>query len=690
MLNRRLILLCILILSVSSAWCDVTDSLSQRLYVATTALDSAHVLKEFARYYYRDSAEVQLKYAMQAHELYQKSLNKDDSLLLEIHYLKGASYEVLGNHNLAIESLQSSLEIGLQHDWKPGLTQIYNYLGTVYDDIGAIEDAVNYYHKSSEIAVEISDTVTYIATQNNIGILYLRIDEYSKAESIFLENLDLGKKIKDYDGLSITQTNLGIIAYEKESIDEAISYFEKALHLSDSLGIADLYSLLYLGDIYMDKEQHNVAYRYYYNSYNRSKQLKMMEFIPDAALSLSDWHFKREEYRQSLKYDIEALEVAKYIDSRESLIYVNESLSENYEVIADFEKALYYYKEYKQEQDSFLDQEKVETFAELDLRFASKKKEAENLFLIKEQEKNNTIIEQQRVIFIIGSILFMALAFGLRALWLKNKREQGYNVLLESQVQERTSNLIESNQQLVAANQELERFAYITSHDLKEPLRNIAGFSSLLSRKIKNGQYSELPEYLQYINNSTHQMNNLVDDILIYSKIGYSEDSANVSLATLIQQAKSDLHHTIAKSNAQVTLSVDKSHGDATNIYLPYQLSLIFKNLIENGIKYNESESPTMEISYDMLDDDQVITFRDNGFGIEKQYQDLVFEMFKRLHNRSKYQGSGIGLSICKKVAKSLGGTINILSSSKEGTTIEFTIPVKKYSGALKRLAMVN
>ncbi len=661
----------------SCAWCSIEDSLLQELDIATSALDKADILNELSKVYYIDTAEVQLRYAKLAHDMYQKSTTKNDSLLVEIYYYKGSGYERIGKSNLALESFKSCLELAQKLDnQKTMIARIYTFLGIVYDSLGRLDEAVRHYHMSIELAEEIKDSFTYMTGLNNIGHLYLRIGEYDKAEDIFYENLILAKKTKYFEAVSITHSNLGVIAHESGALDKAINHYQTALRLADSLYTIDIHSLLNLGDIYMEKGENDLAYKYYYDAYEISNESKIIEQIPKAGLSLAEWYYNQGDYQQSLMYGKVSLKAAQELDSRENLFHTNENLSKSYEALGDYKKAFYHYKEFKTEQDSFLDQEKIKSFAELEFKYAGKKRETENLFLKKEQQKNNTIIEQQRIIFVIGSILFLSLVLGLRSLWRKNKKEQEYNVLLERQVKERTSNLRKSNEKLITANKELEQFAYITSHDLKEPLRNISGFSSLILRKINNGEFSQLAEYLQYINNSTHQMNNLIEDILAYSKIGNSEETAYVSISNLVQKVERDLHLTLKEKKARIVFNLDQKNGDAASIFLPPQLSLVFKNLIENGIKYNDNEEPTVEINYDKDENNHIIRFRDNGFGIEPKYQDLVFEMFKRLHNRAEYEGSGIGLAICKKISVSLGGTLTIINSTQDGTTFELTIPV--------------
>ena len=244
---------------------------------------------------------------------------------------------------------------------------------------------------------------------------------------------------------------------------------------------------------------------------------------------------------------------------------------------------------------------------------------------------------------------------------------------MEERVKSRTIELEEVNEQLKVSNQELERFAYITSHDLKEPLRNINGFVKLLQREKPHSTRSKAEEeYFEFILRNVSQMQQLINDVLSFSKISSQNLKVSpVNVSDLVEETKIGLSELIKEKKGVVEIST---------IPLIFtnnaQLRILLKNLIENGIKYNDKPIPTVSINYQLVDNFHHLIISDNGIGIEDRYHNQIFGMFKRLHNRKEYKGSGLGLAICKKIINRLGGDILLDSELGVGSTFRVILPV--------------
>ena len=228
--------------------------------------------------------------------------------------------------------------------------------------------------------------------------------------------------------------------------------------------------------------------------------------------------------------------------------------------------------------------------------------------------------------------------------------------------------------ELKRSNKELEQFAYVSSHDLQEPLRMITLFSQLLERRYKDKLDNDADDFIEYIVEGAQRMKQLIDDLLAYSRVTSMnvKEFENVDLETILNMVLSNLSVSIDENNANIThdplptVSADQS-----------QMVQVFQNLITNAIKFKGQNTPEIHISTKKDENDWKFGVTDNGIGIDPKHQEQIFEVFKRLHTREEYPGTGIGLSIAKKIIQQHGGQIWVESEPGKGTTFYFTIPNK-------------
>ncbi|UZR98255.1 PAS domain S-box protein [Chondrinema litorale] len=225
--------------------------------------------------------------------------------------------------------------------------------------------------------------------------------------------------------------------------------------------------------------------------------------------------------------------------------------------------------------------------------------------------------------------------------------------------------------ELTRSNEELEQFAYIASHDLQEPLRMITSFLSQLERKYKNVLDEKGLKYIDFAVDGGKRMRRIILDLLDYSRVGRTEDELeDIDLNDLLDDVKSLFRKSINESSTQINYSklpTLKSYRSP--------LTLLFQNLISNAIKYHREDTrPVINISSTKTKAGWEFAVEDNGLGISKEYFDKIFQIFQRLHNREEYSGTGIGLSIVKKIVESLGGRIWLESEEGKGTTFYFTL----------------
>lgn len=244
----------------------------------------------------------------------------------------------------------------------------------------------------------------------------------------------------------------------------------------------------------------------------------------------------------------------------------------------------------------------------------------------------------------------------------------------EEKNEKHIATLEKKNKELKQKTIELERFTYIASHDLKSPLRNIVSFLNLIELGIKEKDYDELPEYIQYAENGAFQMNELISGVLEISKINSIEDSflENVNLNKALDKAISNLQSEIEDSKAIIEAQKLPHHQCNKSDFI-----LIFQNIIQNGIKYNHSEPPIISIYSTVSDKELIISIKDNGIGIKEKYHQQIFEHFKRLHTTREYKGTGLGLGLCKKIIEKYDGKIEIESKPDHYSIFSIKLPIK-------------
>jgi signal transduction histidine kinase len=250
------------------------------------------------------------------------------------------------------------------------------------------------------------------------------------------------------------------------------------------------------------------------------------------------------------------------------------------------------------------------------------------------------------------------------------------NLIVDISDQKRLESELEKrNKELDIVNRDLNQFAYIASHDLKEPLRTLTTFSSYLVKDLAAGHQDRIEQDVHYIEDASKRMSDLVTALLEFSRSGNSDiRTVQVNLVTLLEEIQKSLKSLISDSGAeiQVELEVDVIHTDQM------LMKQVLQNLISNAIKFvKPDQAPKVLVRSYIEGRDVVLTIQDNGIGIEEQFLDVIFSAFKRLHSMEEYPGTGIGLSIVKRVIDRIGGDVMVESSLGEGTCFIIKLPNK-------------
>ena len=236
---------------------------------------------------------------------------------------------------------------------------------------------------------------------------------------------------------------------------------------------------------------------------------------------------------------------------------------------------------------------------------------------------------------------------------------------------DRVDELSRLTQELERSNEELEKFAYITSHDLQEPLNLIASYVELLEMRYESLFDQDGKEFMGFVLEGVSHMQALIDDLLAYSRVGRNEQQFDrVDLQTSFNRTVSNLQLRINEIGATISHDpLPTINGD------PVQLTQLLQNLISNGLKFHSDRPPQIHLGVRLEGKEWLLSVEDNGIGIEPEMSDRIFTIFQRLHTREEYPGTGIGLAICKKIVEFHGGRIWVISQVGRGSTFYFTLP---------------
>ena len=605
-----------------------------------------------------------------ASQEYQKAIETLSELVKDInteggkplgdaYYKLAKAYQTIGNNELAFDYHFKSLKIREQLEDRKGIAQSFYQIGGVHFFQGNYHKSIEYYEKSLKIGEQLENPRLQLSSLGAIGAAFARLDRVEESLKYNLEAFEIAKAVDNRVGLAYVAFNLGDAYHVMGDYDKALEYIEESHRIKESLHDrwGQIGSTQAIGEIYIEKGN----------------------------------------FKKGINYIRQSLNIAQSLGAKPRLLEVYESLAENLETNGDYKEANQYYRKYFDLKDSLVNEQTLQKMSDTKLNHEIDKREIE-------MEKRDTQLSHLYNYLIWGGFFFLSLVFwqlfqkyktqeaNSRLQREKNEKIQQQNDELEQAhlTQLETNKLLtnqnnqitEQNQALELKNDELQRFAYIASHDLKEPLRNIGSFATLLKRRFHGKLGTDADEYIDFITTNVSRMYALLHEVLMFSKLDNEEiDLEWVDLNDVINTVQDTLKGKIMERHVQLTsarmpmLKIHHSH-----------MTQLFQNIISNSIKYNDKEEPIIEIGHTIGREDEFVFYiRDNGIGIDMEFKERVFEIFKRLHGKNEYEGTGVGLAICKKIVNQYGGRIWVESAVGQGATFYFTLPTTERMDASKK-----
>lgn len=455
----------------------------------------------------------------------------------------------------------------------------------------------------------------------NLSMLLLGSENSSRSQHYAEQATSIFEQLSIPRGIASSRIILSEILKEKEeylsSFNLLTTTFDYIIAEKDWMRLCVLYNSA--GDLLLKMNRFDESEEMFHRSLAVSQEHSFPHFIKSAYQNLSGIAIARQDYERAIAYILQAEKAGGETSFTDlEILRRHRTFTDLYRQMGDFQKAYENLEKYIEYQEKIHQQNLQKNINELEIRYQIQQKEMETALLRSAKEEV----------------------------------ERANNLLRES-------------------NRELEDYAHIISHDLREPVRMVQNYLMLMEKTLLPKLSPAESEFLHYAMEGNKRISVLISDLLEFSRVGKEEeDAGDISLDEAVLVALGFLKPKI-ESRAAV----------CTSMPLPVirgvksQWVQLFMNLIENGIKYNQSAVPSVEILYSSDDYAHQITVRDNGIGIAPEYYDKVFVMFQRLHSRQEYGGTGIGLAICKKIMERYGADIYIRPAPEQGSDFILRIP---------------
>lgn len=644
------------------------DSLLMQLEGGTNSANRGPLLNKISYAYYSYKLDSAVYYAKLAEA--EGIAHSDTAVIARALTLQGSAAASAGNMPEAIRKTEQALNLALSISDSVNIANASNNLALIDMKAGNAKRALTLFQQSLDHTT--IDTLGRIYTLKNIALLYNHSGDETASEKYMNQAIQEAQTSKDPKVLQMVFYTKGKLAMgDRAQLDSALFFFEKTISISQKNKDAtfEIQGWINIGVIHREAGRQELSRRAFQKVIALSEAISYPFGIFYGQMGMATSYLDESAFDKAQEA-IQQIPKNYPLSLGDKLAY-HELLVQYFRNTGRFQEALaaqdsiFFYK------DSLVSTEKQQELTRLEIKYEVEQKNRENeiLALEKEQAEQRALYQKRRGVSVLF-VLLTLLTTSLYLLWQKRR----FNLRLKEQVALQTEKLRKANKELKQSNQELERFTYIASHDMKEPLRNIISFSMLLERKKELWEGNqEAVDFFAHIKRSAKQMHTLIQDVLAYAQVRGGQEKSQlipVDLNEVFSQIEEALEPQLKEKNARL-YSENLTFLKGT----PHHFYIILKNLVENGLKYNESSAPIVIVRQEQKVNTTQLLVIDNGIGIPNEFKPRVFDMFYRLHGRSKYQGTGLGLAIVDRLAQSLEATIEINDRSGGGTIFTIHFP---------------
>lgn len=642
------------------------------------------------------------------------------------------------NYELALTNAEKALKLSEEIGEIKQLASSLKEVGHLHDKFNQYDEALKYYFRIRDMSQEGVNKEQQTANLSSIARIYQVLGDYSQAYDFQIQALEIGEASNDSAGVNVCLYRLGSIFYYQENYDLALEHYEKALIASQQLNNVrmEYSSSCAIGAAYQNLGEMEKSLKYLKVALQLAKDIEddsavayalinigvtysSMKFYKEAEEHINEAYLISQkrgdrwgevgalsnlgkvltdtgDYSRALKYLNKGLKIAETIGSKARMEQLYGLLSEVHSKMNNHKLAFDFLKQETILKDSILGEKTVKEMGTRKTRYEVHKRESEITLLKKEKQ-----IANLNGYMLIGTAVFLLLLSGL--LFSRIQVQKKSNQLLEeknkkiflqkekleaaNERQKETNKLLEQkneqihvqNKKLEDSNDDLKQFAYVASHDLKEPLRMISSYTTLLDKRYNHLFDETASEFFLYITDGVYRMETMLTDLLSYSRVNSQQKPAQpVKTGDIMEIVAATLRAKVEEAGGEIRFEPARLPIILSN---RTNMTQLFQNLVSNALKFMGDKKPCVEVDCIQQDNFYRFSVKDNGIGISPDNIDKIFEMFRRLHTRDEYEGTGIGLATVKKIIERHGGKIWVESEVNVGSTFYFTIPVPEAVG---------
>lgn len=699
-----------IIFSTSAAGNPEVDSLLMRLNKATIPerIDVLHALVVENWLNYPDQA---MDFAREAYDL-SLQINDEIRIAASLRFIGGVHY-YKGNFDSVLHYCQRSLTIALEKRDSILINNALNNIGVAYYNLGSYQNALENLLRSLNIKLAIGEVYGWSLTLNNIGLVYSKLKDYERAREYYFRGLEVAQKYDQPNLILYSQNNIGTTYLMEGNLDAAADYFQRSLELNVDNKNWTAVTYSGLGQVYQARGDFATSRYYFRKSLDLRQEIGEQNGVSEIYYHYGKEAQRRGNYDSALQLLDKSQQIASEIGSKERMFENYTLYVELYRQLGQMETAFQFQSRLLELRDTLFNENLAHNLASIHLRL----QEEESQKLLKNKELQLSKNRRFNIFLILVVVLVVSLAgfvfyayrrhrklnhllgernaeilsqkeeieaqkehLVLKNLQLEqahkliteqNEKLEKYNEQLRDKVDQRTVELELRNRELRLANLELDNFLYKSSHDIKGPLATLMGICNVALLDVKDQQALN---YLTMLADTAHGLNDILARLKTISDINSQELSfKRIEVPRLIDKCVKQMENIEGSDNFNI------QHNVAQNVQLisdPMLIDLIFFNMIQNAVKFqdNQSDDRFLKIDVQKEADKIVIHFLDNGIGIDEEDVHDIFQMFSKTALR--HQTLGLGLYIVKQCVQRLGGEIMLLNDNDQYTHFRVVLPV--------------